>query len=76
MSKSSKVSSIDKTFHIARLNQSGYLTIKGYDPIDRLYRLGFPNEEVERGFLNFLLPYCKLTKKDTRYHSSQTKEPS
>lgn len=37
--------------------QSGYLTIKGYDPIDRLYRLGFPNEEVERGFLNFLLPY-------------------
>lgn len=30
--------------------QSGYLTIKGYDDRRRRYRLGFPNEEVERGF--------------------------
>ncbi|ADY36295.1 AAA-ATPase [Phocaeicola salanitronis DSM 18170] len=39
------------------LYQSGYLTIKGYDRKMRIYTLGFPNEEVERGFFNFLLPY-------------------
>lgn len=37
--------------------QSGYLTIKGYDPVFRIYSLGFPNEEVSEGFLNYLLPY-------------------
>ena len=36
--------------------QSGYLTIKGYDPRYRRYRLGYPNAEVKNGFLNFLLP--------------------
>lgn len=43
---------------IPLLFQCGYLTIKGieYD-IETLYRLGFPNEEVERGFLKALLPY-------------------
>ncbi|MDR1128037.1 MAG: ATP-binding protein, partial [Treponema sp.] len=39
------------------LYQSGYLTITGYDAEARLFRLGFPNEEVEYGFLNALLPY-------------------
>ena len=39
------------------LYQSGYLTIKGYDPEYRLYTLGFPNREVKDGFLNFLLKY-------------------
>jgi len=38
------------------LYQSGYLTIKGYDRRSGLYTLGFPNEEVEHGFLNELLP--------------------
>ncbi|MEL5894098.1 ATP-binding protein [Bacteroides sp. GD17] len=37
--------------------QSGYLTIKGYDQEFGLYRLGFPNREVEEGFVKFLLPY-------------------
>lgn len=37
--------------------QSGYLTIKGYDPEFRLYKLGFPNKEVEEGFVRYLLPY-------------------
>ena len=37
--------------------QSGYLTIKGYDKEFQSYTLGFPNEEVEYGFLNFLIPY-------------------
>jgi hypothetical protein len=36
--------------------QSGYLTIKDYDPEFGLYQLGFPNKEVEDGFLKFLLP--------------------
>ncbi len=35
--------------------QSGYLTIKDYDPQFRFYTLGFPNEEVGRGFTQFLL---------------------
>jgi hypothetical protein len=39
------------------LYQSGYLTIKGYNEQFDEYTLGFPNEEVEYGFLNFLLPY-------------------
>jgi hypothetical protein len=38
------------------LYQSGYLTIKGYDERYKNYILGFPNEEVEYGFLNELLP--------------------
>lgn len=37
--------------------QSGYLTIQSYDPSCQLYTLGYPNEEVRRGFLYFLLPY-------------------
>ena len=36
------------------LYQSGYLTIKGYDERFSTYRLGFPNDEVERGFTRFL----------------------
>lgn len=34
--------------------QSGYLTIKGYDPEFATYRLGFPNREVEEGFIRYL----------------------
>ena len=37
--------------------QSGYLTIKGYDNRFKLYRLGFPNEEVEEGFIKYLAPF-------------------
>lgn len=37
--------------------QSGYLTIKGYDEEFKVYTLGFPNEEVEEGFTNYLMPY-------------------
>ena len=36
--------------------QSGYLTIKGYDPEFRIYTLGYPNKEVEEGFIRFLAP--------------------
>ena len=37
--------------------QSGYLTIKGYEPEFGIYRLGFPNREVEEGFVKYLLPF-------------------
>lgn len=37
--------------------QSGYLTIKGYDKEFGLYRLGYPNREVEEGFVKFLMPF-------------------
>ncbi|MBR4845048.1 MAG: ATP-binding protein, partial [Bacteroidaceae bacterium] len=37
--------------------QSGYLTIKDYDPEFDLYTLGYPNKEVEEGFVKFLLPF-------------------
>jgi hypothetical protein len=38
------------------LYQSGYLTIRDYDGQFDTYILGFPNEEVEYGFLEALLP--------------------
>ena len=38
------------------LFQAGYLTIKKYINDLRLYRLGFPNDEVRYGFLHNLLP--------------------
>lgn len=38
------------------LFQAGYLTIKDYACDLRLYRLGFPNDEVRYGFLENLLP--------------------
>ncbi len=37
--------------------QSGYLTVKGFDEEFRDYRLGFPNKEVERGFIKYLMPF-------------------
>ena len=37
--------------------QSGYLTIKGFIPEPRIYELGFPNREVEEGFMDFLIPF-------------------
>jgi hypothetical protein len=37
--------------------QSGYLTIKGYDKRFKIYKLGFPNKEVEEGFIKYLVPF-------------------
>ena len=45
--------------------QSGYLTIKGYDSLFQQYRLGFPNQEVEEGFIRYLMPYY-LSKESDR----------
>ncbi|MEL3910170.1 MAG: AAA family ATPase, partial [Treponema sp.] len=46
------------------LFQSGYLTIKGFDPEFRLYKLGFPNAEVKYGFLDNLVPAYTAIQKD------------
>ena len=42
---------------IPLIYQSGYLTIKEYDNRFKIYKLGFPNDEVRYGFLNFLVPF-------------------
>lgn len=52
--------------------QSGYLTIKGYDKEFKIYTLGFPNEEVEAGFLKYLVPfYTKYTKSESPFQIQQ-----
>lgn len=43
--------------------QSGYLTIKDYDKRFDTYTLGFPNREVEEGFVKFLMPYYTSAEK-------------
>lgn len=54
------------------LYQSGYLTIKGYDERFQIYQLGFPNKEVETGFINYLLPYyMPVLTPTTRVNSSK-----
>ena len=38
------------------LYQSGYITIKGYNSISRLYTLKIPNNEIKTGLMESLLP--------------------
>ncbi len=38
------------------LYQSGYITIKDYDPISQLYTLDLPNKEIKVGLFESLLP--------------------
>ena len=54
-----ELNSVDSasTNPIPVIYQSGYLTIKGYDKEFSLYKLGYPNKEVEEGFVKFLIPY-------------------
>lgn len=53
------LNSIDSTSRnpIPVIYQSGYLTIKGFDKRFGIYKLGFPNREVEEGFVKYLLPF-------------------
>ena len=46
-----------RTVRVRIRNGKGYLTIKGYDRRFKIYRLGFPNREVEEGFMKYLLPF-------------------
>ena len=68
---SDMLNSIDSVHRnpVPLLYQSGYLTIKDYDREFRLYRLGFPNDEVRYGFLNFLLPfYTAVTDEERSFY--------
>ena len=53
------LNSIDSTSNnpIPVIYQSGYLTIKDYEKEFGNYTLGFPNTEVEEGFIKYLLPF-------------------
>lgn len=53
----------ESTNPIPVIYQSGYLTIKDYDEEFKQYKLGFPNKEVEEGFVKFLIPYYLTHKK-------------
>ncbi len=53
----------ESTNPIPVIYQSGYLTIKSYDERFGIYTLGFPNREVEEGFIKFLLPFYANTNK-------------
>ena len=44
------------------LYQSGYLTLQGYDERFKTYQLGFPNREVEEGFVKYLVPFYSPNK--------------
>ena len=49
------------------LYQSGYLTIKDYDPEGETYFLSIPNQEVRVGYVNGLLPtYTGLSNADVQ----------
>jgi hypothetical protein len=53
------------------LYQSGYLTIKSYDPELETYTLGFPNYEVRKGFAESLYKYVThKQKQDDRQRSA------
>lgn len=61
-----KVSAMTDTLYVdktALIYQSGYLTIKDYDRRFGTYYLGFPNREVDEGFMKFLLPFYADTNK-------------
>jgi hypothetical protein len=54
---------------ITVIYQSGYLTIKDYNPTYKLYKLGIPNKEVEDGFYNYLLPnYASVSESQTAFY--------
>ncbi|MBP3211668.1 MAG: ATP-binding protein [Prevotella sp.] len=48
------------------LFQSGYLTLKQFNPITNKWQLGFPNEEVYRGFASSLYLYYTDNQWDDR----------
>ena len=56
----SRLDTIDLT---ALMYQTGYFTIKDYNPISKRYHLGLPNEEVRVAFINSLVQnFSPITK--------------
>lgn len=53
---------------VTLLYQSGYLTIKGYDPETTLYTLGLPNHEVSTALYSVIIPYYL----GSRYNSAES----
>ena len=54
---------------VPMIYQSGYLTIKAYDEEFQIFTLGFPNDEVKYGFLNFVTPfYTPLAETETSFY--------
>ena len=51
------LSTEEMTDALPLLYQSGYLTIKKYEPMFQEYTLGIPNKEVRDGLLNSLIPH-------------------
>ena len=51
------LSTEEMTDALPLLYQSGYLTIKKYEPMFREYTLGIPNKEGRDGLLNSLSPH-------------------
>lgn len=48
---------IDNLRLLALFYQTGYLTLKSYDPASRTFTLGLPNYEVQEGFMKYILPF-------------------
>ena len=68
---------IDKAFEnpIGFFYQSGYLTIKKYDAEEELFTLGYPNREVEKSFLSYLLPrYAKIDSNESAFAISRMRK--
>lgn len=68
----SQLTSVDsiKANPLSIFYQGGFLTIKGYDKEFDLYHLGFPNQEVETGFTQCLLPLYTNYGEDTQQFSA------
>lgn len=57
---------------LALMYQTGYLTIKGYDPDFQEYHMGIPNEEVRQGLFGMLLPmYAQLPQRSTEFYINE-----
>lgn len=52
---------IEKLESIPVLFQTGYLTIKSYDPAYQIYKLDYPNQEVKSSLLDYLLSAYNYT---------------
>lgn len=49
------ISSFERIDVEALMYQTGYFTIRGYNPVSKRYQLGLPNEEVRSAFINSLV---------------------
>lgn len=60
---------------VALFYQTGYLTIKSYNPDTELFTLGYPNHEVEQAFFDYLLPnYSGLNVMETSSFIDQLRD--